>query len=145
MKLQCIIMTPVFPDVAWYKDGQLLEIAKTSLKQQSNGLYSAELEIRSAQYSDTGFYTCMVQNLFGINSGNVTLKVKGNAKDNFSLPFLMKYQGKLTSSREGVTAESYFFCWTICMYSYTACSNILRMKSSLRKQSIFATPPMVSA
>lgn len=106
-------MTPVFPDVAWYKDGQLLEIAKTSLKQQSNGLYSAELEIRSAQYSDTGFYTCMVQNLFGINSGNVTLKVKGNAKDDFSLPFLMKYQGKLTSSREGVTAESYFFCWTI--------------------------------
>lgn len=89
-------MTPVFPDVVWYKDGEQLKIAKTSLKQQSNRIYSAELEIRSAQYSDTGFYTCMVQNLFGINSGNVTLKVKGNAKD-FSLPFLVKYQGKLTS------------------------------------------------
>ena len=96
MKLQCIIMTPVFPDVVWYKDGEQLKIAKTSLKQQSNRIYSAELEIRSAQYSDTGFYTCMVQNLSGINSGNVTLKVKGNAKD-FSLPFLVKYQGKLTS------------------------------------------------
>jgi len=89
-------MTPVFPDVAWYKDGEQLKIAKTSLKQQSNRIYSAELEIRFAQYSDTGFYTCMVQNLFGINSGNVTLKVKGNAKD-FSLPVLVKYQGKLTS------------------------------------------------
>ena len=89
-------MTPVFPDVVWYKDGEQLKIAKTSLKQQSNRIYSAELEIRSAQYSDTGCYTCMVQNLSGINSGNVTLKVKGNAKD-FSLPFLVKYQGKLTS------------------------------------------------
>ena len=137
-------MTPVLPDVAWYKDGEQLDSAKTTVKQQSNVLYSAELEIRSAQYSDTGFYTCMVQNLFGINSGNVTLKVKGNTKD-FSLPFLMKYQGKLTSSREGVTADSCCVCWTICMYSYTACSNILRIKSSLIKQSIFATPPMVSA
>ena len=76
----------MLPDVAWYKDGEQLDSAKTTLEQQSNGMYNAELEIRSAQYSDTGFYTCMVQNLFGINSGNVTLKVKGNAKD-FSLPF----------------------------------------------------------
>ena len=80
-------MTPVLPDVAWYKDGEQLDSVKTTVNQQSNGKYSAELEIKSAQYSDTGFYTCMVQNLFGINSGNVTLKVKGNAKD-FSLPFL---------------------------------------------------------
>ena len=97
MKLRCIIITPVLPDVAWYKDGEQLDSAKTTLEQQSNGIYNAELEIISAQYSDTGFYTCVVQNLFGINSGNVTLKVKGNAKD-FSLPFL-----KLISSRRGYT------------------------------------------
>lgn len=116
MKLQCIIMTPVLPDVAWYKDGEQLDSAKTTVDQQSNGIYSAELEIKSAQYSDTGFYTCMVQSLFGINSGNVTLKVKGNVQD-FPLRFLMKYQGKLTSSGEGVTADSYCVCWTICIYS----------------------------
>ena len=99
MKLQCIIMTPALPDVAWYKDGEQLESSKTTLKQQSNGKYSAEVEISSAQYRDTGFYTCMVQNLSGIHSGNITLKVKGNVKD-FSLPFLQKYQGKLISSRK---------------------------------------------
>ena len=99
MNLQCIIMTAALPDVAWYKDGEQLESSKTTLKQQSNGKYSAELEISSAQYRDTGFYTCMVQNLFGIHSGNITLKVKGNVKD-FSLPFLQKYQGKLISSRK---------------------------------------------
>ena len=102
MKLRCIIITPVLPDVAWYKDGEQLDSAKTTLEQQSNGMYNAELEIRSAQYSDTGFYTCMVQNLFGINSGNVTLKVKGNAKD-FSLPFL-----KIISSRKGLQTRIVF-------------------------------------
>ena len=67
MKLQCIIMTPVLPDVAWYKDGEQLDSAKTTVNQQSNGIYSAELEIKSVQYSDTGFYTCMVQPpLFGL-------------------------------------------------------------------------------
>lgn len=106
-------MTPVFPDVAWYIDGEQLGSAKTTVKQQSNGLYSAELEIRSAQYSDTGFYTCMVQNLFGINSGNVTLKVKGNMKD-FSLSFLMKYQGKLMSSRKGLQTHIVFIGQPTC-------------------------------
>ena len=95
-------MTPVLPDVAWYKDGEQLDSVKTTVNQQSNGKYSAELEIKSAQYSDTGFYTCMVQNLFGINSGNVTLKVKGNAKD-FSLPFL-----KIISSRKGLQTRIVF-------------------------------------
>ena len=108
MKLRCIIITPVLPDVAWYKDGEQLNSAKTTLEQQSNGIYNAELEIRSAQYSDTGFYTCMVQNLFGINSGNVTLKVKGNAKD-FSLPFL-----KLISSRKGLQTRIVFIGQPTC-------------------------------
>ena len=74
-------MTTAMPDITWYKDGKQLESVKSTLKWQTNGTYLAELVIKSAQYSDGGFYMCKAQNQFGTSSGNATLAVRGEFED----------------------------------------------------------------
>ena len=69
-------MATLIPDVTWYKDGEELYNV-TLLRQNSNSTFHTELAIPSVQYKDSGFYTCVVQNQFGVSSGNVTLTVKG--------------------------------------------------------------------
>ena len=70
-------MATAEPDITWYKDGKQLE-NPGSTRYHVNGTYIAELEVTSAQYSDSGLYTCTAQNQFGTSSANVTLAVRGN-------------------------------------------------------------------
>lgn len=76
VNLRFVVMAIALPDVTWYKDGEKLYNV-TTITRHSNGTYLAELTITSVQYSDGGFYTCIVQNQFGLRSGNVSLTVKG--------------------------------------------------------------------
>ena len=75
--LQVFVMGTVEPDITWYKDGKQLE-SSGSTRLHANGTYSAEFQITSAQYSDSGLYTCTAENRFGTSSANVTLAIKGN-------------------------------------------------------------------
>lgn len=69
-------MATAMPDVTWYKDGEELYNV-TLIRQNSNSTFYTELAIPSVQYKDSGLYICIVQNQFGVSSGNVTLAVKG--------------------------------------------------------------------
>ena len=81
VNLQFVVVTTAMPDIMWYKDVKQLKSVETTLTPQANGTYNAELVIKSAQYSDGGFYMCKAQNQFGTSSGNVTLVVRGKSKD----------------------------------------------------------------
>ncbi|XP_029201846.2 platelet-derived growth factor receptor beta-like isoform X1 [Acropora millepora] len=76
VSLKFAVVSFMLSNVSWYKNGKQMHDANFTVN-YSNGTFYFVLAIPSVQYIDSAFYTCFVENPYGVSSGNVTLIVKG--------------------------------------------------------------------
>ena len=76
VSLKFAVISFMLSNVSWYKNGKQMHDANFTVN-YSNGTFYFVLAIPSVQYIDSAFYTCFVENPYGVSSGNVTLIVKG--------------------------------------------------------------------